>query len=81
MEFQEYLSAKYNFSINIWGLNYKQLTLIDVQKYYNNHKVKIDTNQPNTMYYYKLFIINTSSGAESHVLVGPINFKAVCGYR
>lgn len=40
VEFQNYLSFKYNITMSLWSLNYKQLILNDVQYYYNN-KVNI----------------------------------------
>lgn len=40
VEFQEYLIAKYKFTIDVmWTLNYKQLISTDIQNYYNNKKV------------------------------------------
>ncbi|CAH1713676.1 unnamed protein product [Aphis gossypii] len=36
VEFQNYLSFKYNITMSLWSLNYKQLILNDVQNYYNN---------------------------------------------
>lgn len=41
LEFREYLTTKYNFSIDVWSLNYEQLVYIGVQNYYRNEKVKI----------------------------------------
>ncbi|XP_025204224.1 problable inactive peptidyl-prolyl cis-trans isomerase-like 6 [Melanaphis sacchari] len=36
VEFQHYISSKYNITISLWSLNYRQLALIDVQNYYNS---------------------------------------------
>ncbi|XP_060836233.1 probable inactive peptidyl-prolyl cis-trans isomerase-like 6 [Rhopalosiphum padi] len=38
IEFQNYMSFKYNITMSVWSLNYKQLALIDVENYYNNDK-------------------------------------------
>lgn len=39
VEFQEYLTAKYNSITNLYTLNYKQLISNDIRNYYNNDKV------------------------------------------
>lgn len=38
------MSFKYNITMSVWSLNYKQLALIDVENYYNNDKVNIKYN-------------------------------------
>lgn len=42
VEFQEYLNTKYNFIINVWVLNYKQLMCDAIQNYYSNDKVNFN---------------------------------------
>jgi len=47
VEFQNYLSVKYNIIMSLWSLNYKQLVANDVQDYYND-KVNIEIHKFNT---------------------------------
>lgn len=51
VEFQEYLITHYDFTIDYYPLNYKQLIGIDVQNYYRNDEVIV-----RNAFFYELII-------------------------